>query len=105
MLTEIRKNSKWEALKDFNIGIGSHSQNPNTTNLLIKKGTFLIWDEDSPNGNVWFYVVVDGIKHRGRIECGCILNAVKDNRIQLIDNGQGFTIYGLSSINRYFHRQ
>jgi hypothetical protein len=105
MLTEIRKNSKWEALKDFNIGIGSHSQNPNTTRLLIKKGTFLVWDEDSLNGNVWFYVVVDGIKHRGKIECGCILNAVKDNRIQLIDNGQGFAIYGPSSIKRYLHSQ
>jgi hypothetical protein len=105
MLTEIRKNSKWEALKDFNIGIGSDCRNPNTNRLPIKRGTILVWDEDSPSGNVWFYVEIEGVKHRGKIECGCILNAVKDNIIQLIDNGQGFVIYGPSSIKRYLYNQ
>ena len=101
MITEIRMNSKWEALEDFSIGIGSHSQNPNSTNLLIKRGTILVWDEDSPSGNVWFYVEIDGVKHRGKKESGCILNLVSRDLIQLVDNGRGFVIYPQEYVKRY----
>lgn len=93
MINEIRYNSKWVAMKDFSIGIGSHSMNPNTTSLQIPAGTTLTWDEDSPNGNVWFRVEIDGQKHRGKIECGRITNAIKNGRISLADNGNGFVAY------------
>ena len=101
MITEIRMNSKWEALRDFSIGIGSHAWNPNTTSLLIKKGTILKWDDDAPNGNVWFYVEIDGVKHRGKKESGCILNLVSRDLIQLVDNGRGFIIYPQEYVKRY----
>ena len=102
MITEIRMNSKWEALRDFSIGIGSHAWNPNTTSLLIIKGTILKWDDDAPNGNVWFYVEIDGVKHRGKTESGSILNLVKSGFIQLIDNGQSYRVYSKEYVERYF---
>lgn len=101
MNTEIRMHSLWEALQDFTIGIGSNSLNPNSTSLLIKKGTLLKWDEDSPNGNVWFYVEVGGVQYRGKKESGCILNLVKRDLIQLIDNGNSSVVYGQEYIKRY----
>lgn len=93
MITEIRYNSKWVAMKDFSIGIGSNSRNPNTTSLQIPSGTTLTWDEDSRNGNVWFNVEINGEKHRGKIECGSITNAIKSGKISLADNGNGFVAY------------
>jgi hypothetical protein len=103
MITEIRINSIWEALEDFNLGIGSHSQNPNSKSLLIKRGTILVWDEDSPSGNVWFNVEIDGVKHRGKKESGCILNLVSRDLIQLVDNGRGFVIYPQEYVKRYLN--
>jgi hypothetical protein len=103
MNTEIRMNSKWEALRDFSIGIGSHSQNPNSTNLIIKRGSILVWDDDAPNGNVWFYVEIDGVKHRGKIESGSILNLINRDLIQLVDNGRGFVIYTEAYVKRYLN--
>ena len=93
MITEIRMFSKWRATKDMSIGIGSHTRNPNSTSLPIPKGTILIWDEDSASGNVWFYVTIDGVSHRGKIECGQITNLIKDGRIELFDNGNRFVVY------------
>lgn len=93
MITEIRMLSKWRATRDMSIGIGSHSRNPNTTSLPIPKGTILTWDDDAPNGNVWFYATIDGEKYRGKIECGRITNLIKDGRIELFDNGNHFAIY------------
>ncbi len=92
-MKEIRMFSTWVALKDFSIGIGSHSRNPNTTSLRIPKGTLLKWDEDSPSGNVWFIVEIEGVKHRGKIESGRITNVIKSGKIELKDNGKGFIIY------------
>ena len=92
-ITEIRYYSKWVALKDFSIGIGSHSMNPNTTSLPIPKGTVLTWEENSPNGNVWFNVEIDGIKHRGKIESGSIINVINSNKITLLDNGINIIAY------------
>ena len=91
MITEIRYGSKWTALEDFTMGrdIGT----PNTTALKISKGTTLIWEDDAPNGNVWFNVEIDGEKHRGKIQCGAITNAIKRGRISLLDNGHGITAY------------
>jgi len=92
-MNEIRINSTWVALKDFSIGIGSHSRNPNTTSLWIPKGTLLKWDDDSPSGNVWFRVEIEGVKHRGKIESGRITNVIKDGKIELKNNGKDFVIY------------
>jgi len=77
----------------MSIGIGSHSRNPNATSLPIPKGTILTWDDDAPNGNVWFYATIDGVKHRGKIECGRITNLIKDNEIELVDNGDNHIVY------------
>jgi hypothetical protein len=92
-MNEIRMNSTWVALKDFSIGIGSHSRNPNTTSLPIPKGTLLRWSEDSPNGNVWFSVEIEGVNHRGKIESGRITNVIRDGKIELKDNGRDCVIY------------
>ncbi len=92
-MNEIRINSTWVALKDFSIGIGSHSRNPNTTSLMIPKGTLLKWDSDSASGNVWFRVEIEGVKHRGKIESGCITNVIRHGKIELKDNGKDFVIY------------
>lgn len=91
MITEIRYGSKWAALEDFTMGrdIG----NPNTTSIKIAKGTTLTWEDDSPSGNVWFNVEIDGEKHRGKIQCGAITNAIKIGKISLLDNGHGITAY------------
>jgi hypothetical protein len=93
MITEIRYNSKWVAMDDFSIGIGSNSMNPNTTSLSISSGTILRWEEDSRNGNVWFNVEIDGQKYRGKIECGSITNLINRGRISLADNGNGIIAY------------
>lgn len=101
MIKEIRTNSKWEALQDFTIGIGSHTRNPNTTSLHIPKGDVLTWEDDSLDGNVWFNVEIEGKKYRGKKESGCILNLVKRDLIQLIDNGNDFVIYSENYVKRY----
>ena len=94
MITEIRYNSKWVAMEDFSIGIGSHSRNPNTTSLQIPAGTTLRWEDDAPNGNVWFNVEIDGEKHRGKIESGAITNVIKSGRISPYGNNErGFIAY------------
>lgn len=93
MITEIRYNSKWTAIEDFSIGIGSHSRNPNTTSLPIPVGTMLTWEDDAPNGNVWFNVEIDGEKYRGKVECGRITNLINRGRISLSNNGNGFIAY------------
>ena len=92
-ITEIRYGSKWIAVEDMSIGIGSNSRNPNTTSLRIPKGTILTWDDDSPSGNVWFYATIDDIKYRGKIESGRITNIINRNRIELHDNGKGIIAY------------
>lgn len=93
MINEIRKMSKWVANTDMSIGIGSHSRNPNTTSLPIPAGTILTWEDDAPNGNVWFHVELDGEKYRGKIECGAITNLIRRGKISLYDNGNGFRVY------------
>lgn len=93
IITEIKMYSQWKATKDMSIGIGSNSMNPNTTRLPIPMGTTLTWEEDSNNGNVWFHVAIDGLKHRGKIECGRITSLIKDGSIELLDNGKKNTIY------------
>ena len=93
MINEIRMMSKWVANSDMSIGIGSHTRNPNTTSLQIPEGTTLRWEEDAPNGNVWFNVEIDGKKYRGKVESGRITNLIKRGRISLSDNGNGFIIY------------
>lgn len=93
MITEIKYGSKWTALEELTIGIDSSTRNPNTTALKIVKGTTLIWEDDSPNGNVWFNVEIGGEKHRGKIQCGAITNAIKRGKISLLDNGRGITAY------------
>jgi hypothetical protein len=103
MNKEIRTNSKWEALEDFKIYVGSDTRNHNYTSVLIKKGTFLFWEDDALNGNVWFNVEIEGIKYRGKKESGCILNLVKRDLIKLIDNGQSFVIYSQNYVNKYLN--
>lgn len=100
MITEIRHNSKWVALEDFRIGVGSHCWNPNTTALTITKGTILNWEDDSPNGNVWFNVEVNGENYRGKVECGRITNAINSGRISLLDNGDGMVAYSGDFLQR-----
>lgn len=73
----------YEALKEFSIGIGSHAHNPNSKPLTIPKGTELTWDCDAPNGNVWFYVTINGVLHRGKIESGCVQNVIDQGLIKL----------------------
>ena len=101
MTTEIRTNSIWEALEDFKIYVGSDSRNPNSTSVLVKKGTLLKWDEDSPSGNVWFYFEIGGVQYRGKKESGCILNLINRDLIGLVDNGIGFVIYPEQYVKRY----
>jgi hypothetical protein len=96
--------SKWRANKDMSIGIGSHSRNPNTTSLPIPNGAILTWDGDAPNGNVWFYATIDGVKHRGKIECGRITNLIKDNEIELVDNGDNHIVYEKTFLERLLNR-
>lgn len=104
MLTEIRQNSIWKALEDFNLGIGSDSRNPNTKPLLIKKGTLLVWECDADNGNVWFNVELDGIKYRGKKESGHVLNLVKRDLIEFVKNQKGFLVYDINYINHYLNQ-
>jgi hypothetical protein len=92
-LTEIRMGSKWKTLQPFSIGIGSHSQNPNTTSLNIPIGTIIQWEDDSRNGNVWFNVILNDIKYRGKVESGAITNVIKRGLIELHESGKGFVIY------------
>jgi len=100
MITEIRMFSKWRASKDMSIGIGSDTRNPNTKPLHVPKGTILIWEEDSRNGNVWFYVTIDGESHRGKIECGSITNLIKQGDIELFDNENRSIIYSGEYLQR-----
>ena len=94
-MTEIRYGSKWVAIMEFSIGIGSNSMNPNTKSLKIPLGTILQWEEDSRNGNVWFNVEIDGEKYRGKIESGAITNVIKSGRISLYGNNEkGIIAYG-----------
>ena len=88
----------------MSIGIGSHSRNPNTTSLPIPNGAILTWDGDAPNGNVWFYATIDGVKHRGKIECGRITNLIKDNEIELVDNGDNHIVYEKTFLERLLNR-
>lgn len=93
-MTEIRYGSNWVAMMEFSIGIGSHSMNPNTKSLKIPLGTILQWEGDSPNGNVWFNVKIDGEKYRGKIESGAITNVIKSGRISPYgDNEKGIIAY------------
>ena len=94
-ITEIRYGSKWVAMMEFSIGIGSNSMNPNTKSLKIPLGTILQWEDDSRNGNVWFNVEIDGEKYRGKIESGAITNVIKSGRISLYGNNEkGIIAYG-----------
>jgi hypothetical protein len=107
MITEIRYRSKWVALKDFSIGIGSHSMNPNTTSLHISKGDVLTWEDDAPNGNVWFNVEGEGygnMKHRGKVESGRITNVIIDGWISLLDNGNGNIAYQGEYLQKLLNR-
>lgn len=104
MLTEIRENSIWKSLQDFNLGVGSDSRNPNSKPLFIKKGTFLVWECDAPNGNVWFNVEIDNVKYRGKTESGCILNLVKRGLIDFVRNQKGALIYGPNYINQFINQ-
>jgi flagellar hook assembly protein FlgD len=88
MITEIRYGSKWVAIMEFSICIGSNSMNPNTKSLKIPLGTILQWEEDSKNGNVWFNVEIDGEKYRGKIESGAITNVIKSGRISPYGNNE-----------------
>lgn len=101
MQTEIRRNSIWEALEDFKIYVGSDSRNPNSTSVLLRKGTLLKWEEDSPSGNVWFYFEIGGVQYRGKKESGCILNLINRDLIQLVDNGNSSVVYGQEYVKRY----
>lgn len=93
MITQINFRSKWLATEDTHIWIDSNSTNPNSTRLSIPSGTILTWDDDAPNGNVWFYVNIDGKDYRGKRECGYITNLIKSGEIELLDNGNGRTAY------------
>ena len=90
ILTQINSRSKWTAMEDIRLGIGSHTRNPNTTSLIVPKGTIMTWDGDSNDGYVWFYAQVNGVKHRGKIGCGRITTLVRENRIELYDNADDF---------------
>jgi len=90
----IRYNSEWEALVDFMITIDSTTTSPMGKSFLIPKGTILKWEDDAPNGNVWFNFVVNGDKRRGKIESGVITNVIKSGRIKLFKEGNGFVAYG-----------
>jgi hypothetical protein len=92
-MKEIKLHSKWTAMADIDITIGSHSQNPNGTSVTIPIGTTLTWDGDSPNGNVWFVFYLDDVQHRGKIECGTITNLIKRGAISILDNGDSFIVY------------
>lgn len=92
-ITEIRSGSKWKAEIDTSFGIGSHSRNPNSTDLKIPKGTILTWDGDAPNGNVWFKATIDGEEYRGKMESGSIINEINRGEISLFDNGNGARVY------------
>ena len=79
--------SKWMAMEDMSITIGSHTRNPNGTSLRIPFGTILTWEDDAPNGNVWFNTIIDGEKFRGKVESGRITNLVRRGRIAMVQNG------------------
>jgi hypothetical protein len=96
----IKFRSQWMASKDMSIGIGSHSTNPNTTSLQIPQGTILTWDDDAPNGNVWFYVTIYGKKYRGKVECGRITNLIKRGTIELFNEGNGPSVYSGDYLKR-----
>lgn len=98
---DIRTRSTWEVTGDLKLTIGSHSRNPNGTNhIKLKLGERIVWDDDAPNGNVWFYFNYNGKKERGKIESGTIINLIKENRIKLIESGNSFVIYN----NEYFSK-
>lgn len=92
-MKEIRKNSKWVTSEDFYLLIGSTTQNPNSKKLALPAGHIITWDEDAPNGNVWFYTELNGVKYRGKRECGTIKNLIKNKSIKLHEMGNGFVIY------------
>lgn len=93
-IQDIKDGSEWEVMIDgFSIGVGSHSQNPNTTKFPIKKHTVIKWDGDSRDGKCWFIVYDNGKNTRGYIECGIITNLIKNNRISLYDMGNGHVVY------------
>jgi len=98
---EIRKGSTWEVTGYLRLTIGSNTRNPNgTARITLNIGEKIVWDEDAPNGNVWFYFNYKGNKERGKIECGSIINLISPNRIKLIDNGNGFVVYSSDYVKR-----
>jgi hypothetical protein len=92
-INEIKRRSKWILLKDMGVTIDSHTQNPNGKNLIIPQGTIITWEDDAPNGNVWFNFELNGVKYRGKKECGRIFSVINDGYISLQDNGNSFTAY------------
>lgn len=99
-MDSIRYYSKWTALKEFTIGVGSDCRNPNPRPLTIPKGTVLTWEDDAPNGNVWFLVELNGVKWRGVKQSGSILNIINDGLIEMKENGNGIKAYGEESLKR-----
>jgi hypothetical protein len=91
--TYIGFGSKWMAMVDMSITIGSHTRNPNGTSLHIPFGTILKWEDDAPNGNVWFNTTIDGENYRGKIESGKITNLIRRGSIAMVQNGSTL-IYG-----------
>jgi len=81
---EIRGGDKFFVVKGYNgrpfdLGVGSHSQNPNSRELVLPKGHMLEFDEVAPNGNVWFYFMhpITGKRERGKSQSGSLNNMLK----------------------------
>ena len=93
VINEIKTNSTWEALKDFEVEIDSTTRYSGKK-LVIPKGTQLQWLEDSRNGNVFFKFEIDGKKYDGKIESGNIINVINSGKIGFVkDSKYGIVVY------------
>lgn len=93
VINEIKTNSTWEALKDFEVEIDSTTRYSGKS-LVIPKGTQLQWLEDSRNGNVFFKFEIDGKKYDGKIESGNIINVINSGKIGFVkDSKYGIVVY------------
>jgi hypothetical protein len=98
---EIKYGSTWEVTGNLRLTIGSDTRNPNgTSRITLNIGEKIVWDDDAPNGNVWFYFNYNGKKERGKVESGSIINLISSNKIKLIDNGNGFIAYNSDYVKR-----
>lgn len=56
----------FNSVAKFGLVIGSHSRNPNGTTVLLPKGYEIVFDEEAPDGHVWFTFINPNTKKQDR---------------------------------------